>query len=212
MTLDHLFVCVDDLPAAEHCLVDFGLQFGRHTVHRGQGTANACAFFDNTYLEILCPHDDRELHSEPVRPLALWERLHWRETGACPYGIALRPEPGEPALPTWSYAAAYLPPGETIPIVTPRNAARGPLVFLLPETWSMHRWPSSAHRGACRRVTRITLSGPETSPVSSRLRSLRDIPLDLKPAAEHHLELEWDNGAAREGHDFRPALPLAIRC
>src|SRR3989441_10058424 len=32
---------------SEEGLSDFGLQFSRRRIHRGQGTANACAFFDN---------------------------------------------------------------------------------------------------------------------------------------------------------------------
>jgi len=36
--------------------------------HQGQGTANACAFFDNAYLELLWRHDDDDLQSEVVRP------------------------------------------------------------------------------------------------------------------------------------------------
>ena len=88
MELDHVFVCVDDASAAEQALADFGLQFSVHAVHQGQGTANACAFFENAYLELLWRHDDHELRSEVVRPLALWERVRWRHTGASPFGLA----------------------------------------------------------------------------------------------------------------------------
>lgn len=75
LELDHVFICVDEAPAAERVLADFGLQFGLHAIHPGQGTANSCAFFDNAYLELLSRHDDDELQSAAVRPLALWERV-----------------------------------------------------------------------------------------------------------------------------------------
>ena len=52
---------------------------------------NACAFFDNAYLELLWRHDDDELQSDVVRPLGLWERVRWEDTGASPFGIAFRP-------------------------------------------------------------------------------------------------------------------------
>ena len=94
MELDHVFVCVDDPLAAEATLADFGVTFGLHAIHTGQGTANACAFFDNAYLELLWRHDDGGLQSEAVRPVALWERVRWRQTGASPFGIALRPADG----------------------------------------------------------------------------------------------------------------------
>jgi len=33
----------------------------------------------------------------------------------------------------------------------------------------------------------------------------------LKPAAEHHLELDWDGATSGEFHDFRPTVPLVLR-
>src|SRR5437879_3127395 len=92
LAVDHVFICVENPHAAERALADFGLQFGRRRIHQGQGTANACAFFDNAYLELLWRHDDDDLQSEVVRPLGLWERVRWRETGASPFGVALRPD------------------------------------------------------------------------------------------------------------------------
>jgi len=92
LSLDHVFICPEDVSEAESALTRFGLQFGRRGFHRGQGTANACVFFDNAYLELLWGHDDNELRSEAVRQIALWERVRWRETGASPLGIALRAE------------------------------------------------------------------------------------------------------------------------
>lgn len=88
-----MFICVDDPPAAERVLAAFGLTFDLRAIHHGQGTANACAFFDNAYLELLGRHDDAALRCEAVRPLALWERVRWRETGASPFGVGLRPDP-----------------------------------------------------------------------------------------------------------------------
>src|SRR5258708_38002962 len=72
LAVDHVFICVENPHAAERALADFGVQFGRRRIHQGQGTANACAFFDNAYLELLWRHDDDELQSEVVRPLGLW--------------------------------------------------------------------------------------------------------------------------------------------
>jgi hypothetical protein len=109
--LDHVFMAVDDAVDAERTLTGFGLAFGLHAVHHGQGTANACAFFDNAYLELLWRHDEAELQSARVRSLGLQERLRWRETGACPLGVALRAPDPLPTIPTWAYEAGFLPPG-----------------------------------------------------------------------------------------------------
>src|SRR6187401_3735688 len=105
LSLDHVFICPENPDAAERALTDFGLQLSRRTTHRGQGTANSCAFFDNAYLELLWRHDDDELQSDVVDPLGLWQRVRWRETGASPFGIAFRPENSEVAVETWTYIA-----------------------------------------------------------------------------------------------------------
>ena len=193
-------------------LADFGVQFDLHAIHTGQGTANACAFFDNAYLELLSRHDDRELQSELVRPLALWERIRWRQIGASPFGIALRGTDVERSVPTWPYEAAFLPPGHSIPIVTRRNAGHEPLVFLIPPTLPIRLRTPRAHHGRHRHVTRVTVAGPRVSalPVDVSQRCAPGV-LTLQPATEHHLELDWDGGRAGESRDFRPALPLVIR-
>ena len=84
--LDHVFFATPDLAGVERALSDVGLRFSRHVVHEGQGTANACSVFQNAFFEVLGIHDVDELKSELVHPLALYERIHWADTGACPLG------------------------------------------------------------------------------------------------------------------------------
>ena len=216
LAVDHVFICVENPHAAERALADFGVQFGRRRIHQGQGTANACAFFDNAYLELLWRHDDDELQSEVVRPLGLWERVRWRETGASPFGVAFRSENGEVPIETWPYEAPFLPQGTNIPIVTPRFMWHEPLVFLYvsqpPVTAQSESQPPREHRGERRRLTRVTVYGPEAPRPSQGLSVLRGLGvLGLKPAAEHHLELDWDGATSGEFHDFRPIVPLVLR-
>ena len=212
LELDHVFICVDEAPAAERALADFGMQLGLRAIHEGQGTANACAFFDNAYLELLSPRDDQELQSAAVRPLALRERVRWRQTGASPFGIALRAEDVEPSIDTWPYAAAFLPPGKHIPIVTAPNAGHAPLIFLIPATLPIRVRRPQAHRGRHRRLTRVMVSGPGVSAVPAEVRTLCDPEaLAIRQAPEHQLELEWDGAGSGESHDFRPTLPLVLR-
>ncbi|QKD80938.1 hypothetical protein HPC62_01035 [Thermoleptolyngbya sichuanensis A183] len=108
LELDHIFVCMPSLAADAQRLVEFGLQPGRSRIHAGQGTEDVCFFFDNAYLELLGLHDQAEVRSPLVAPLRLWERLHWQQTGACPFGISLRLKAGTldtRSSETWSYAA-----------------------------------------------------------------------------------------------------------
>ena len=212
LELDHVFICVEEIATTERVLADFGIHFDPRTVHGGQGTANACAFFDNAYLELLSPHDERELRSPTVRPLALWDRIHWRRTGASPFGIALRTEKVDLSIKTWPYEAAFLPPGKSIPIVTAPNAADEPLVFLIPATLPGRLRSPQAHRGKHRRLTRVGVSGPRVSPLSADVRRLCDREvLAVGRAPEHRIELDWDSGGSGGSHDFRPTLPLVLR-
>ena len=217
LSLDHVFICPEDASAAESALTRFGLQFGRRGLHRGQGTANACAFFDNAYLELLWRHDDNELRSGAVRPIALWERVRWRETGASPFGIALRAERNPLPEETWGYEAPFLPPGARIPIVTPRGRPQEPLVFISlvsqePGRLPLEQRPPLEQRGAHRRLTRATVSGPEMATLSQGVRMLCELgAFGAREGAEPLLELEWDGASRGECHDFRPTLPLILR-
>src|SRR5258708_12270977 len=119
LAVDHVFICVENPHAAERALADFGVQFGRRRIHQGQGTANACAFFDNAYLELLWRHDDDDLQSEVVRSLGLWERVRWRETRASPFGSAFPPEKREGPLETSPEHGPLPPPLTPTPFLPP---------------------------------------------------------------------------------------------
>lgn len=212
LELDHVFICAPDPRVAERALTDAGVQIGLRAIHSGQGTSNACAFFDNAYLELLLPHDDHELDSAPVRPLALRDRLRWRQTGASPIGVALRAGDVVPSVTTWPYAAPFLPRGSTIPIVTPPDTAHLPLLFLIPTALPVRRQPPQEHRGRHRRVTRVSLCGPRVTELASAVAALcNPAAVVLRQAADHHLELEWDDALTDQRHDARPALPLTLR-
>lgn len=212
MQLDHLFICCENASVAEQSLVAFGLQFGLHSVHPGQGTANSCAFFENAYLELLSPHDDNELQSEIVRPLALWERLHWRQTGASPFGVAFRSDDKGSAVKTWHYDAPFLRPGLGLPIVTPQRMPDEPLIFLIPQSLPIRLASATEHRGKRRTITGITLRGPRVSPSPFQPHEPQNLEVFLlTKGAEHLLELDWDRQSAGESWDFRPTLPLVLR-
>ncbi len=66
-----------------------GCSRGDRAFTLGQGTENVYFFFDNAYLELLELHDETAARSLVVAPLRLWERIHWQQTGAYPFGICL---------------------------------------------------------------------------------------------------------------------------
>jgi hypothetical protein len=217
LSLDHVFICPENPKLAERVLADFGLQFSHRGIHRGQGTANTCAFFDNAYLELLWRDNDEELQSEVVSPVGLWQRVRWRETGASPFGVSFRSDDGDVPVDTWAYDAPFLPVGATIPVVTPRFRWREPMTFISPMSQAPIEMPVEqklvlTHRGMHHRMTSVLIHSPEATEISAGLAELcgRGI-IELKPAAEHCIDLEWDGAECGESYDFRPTLPLVLR-
>lgn len=217
LELDHVFVCPEEPAAAVRALSDFGLEIGARRVHAGQGTANACFFFDNAYLEILWRHDDEELQSDVVRPLALWERVRWRETAASPFGIAFRPG-GEIPVAAWIYDAPFLPAGTGLPIATPEHSPWEPLIFFStispgpPVALPAERRPPLRHRTGHHQVTAVTVCGPEINRFSPAIKTICDLTtLAIRETPEHCLELEWDGAMSAGVQDFRPSVPLVLR-
>lgn len=222
--LDHLFVATSDPAAAEQEMSAFGIAFTRHTVHAGQGTANACASFEGTFLELLWAHDPAELRAPAVQPLGLDARIRWRETGACPFGLAFRPEVSDSGaadwpFPTWGYEAPYLPPGVALPVVTPAGRLDEPLVFIMrrPRPGApgglVAGGASPAHRGAPRTVTRLAVQRPPVpKPTSAGLRWFADQGLvTLASGPSPLLEIDWDGARAGESHRFSEAAPVLLR-
>jgi hypothetical protein len=213
--LDHVFFATADPEGAERAFERVGITFDRRTIHAGQGTANASARFENAFVEILYAHDPAELRSDLVRPLGLSERIRWRETGACPFGLCFRPtvaaEEASRPFTTWPYAAAYLPAGANIPIVTPRAALAEPLVFLSGDPAPAWR---TKRNGLRRRLTGIRIRRPAAPnlPLSAGVRWFSDRGLFVvEDGGDHQLELEWDDGCHSEMSSLAPETPIDLR-
>ena len=220
LELDHVFVCVSEELNIVNTLTDFGLNLSARQIHQGQGTANRCAFFNNAYLELLLHNNNQELQSRAVQAISLGERMQWKKTKASPFGVAFRFEKDtEQNIPmkTWSYDAPFLPDGVTIPIITPLNSIQEPLLFLSLmtkppiERKSVH-CSALEHRGNKRLLTQVKITTSSDQKLSKQLQWFCDRDLvSIAQGAEHHAELEWDNGKERQIFDFRPILPLSIR-
>jgi Glyoxalase-like domain len=203
--LDHVFLTVPELARSERLLAEFGMTFTERGVHRGQGTSNACAMFENAFFELLAAHDLAELESDLVKPLGLHERMQWLGTGACPFGVCFGLSDGgieAAALPfqTWPYAPPYVRAGTSIPIVTPRGHIREPMVFLSTRPRASFRTTHAQHRGATRTLTKICVTLPPLAePVSEGVRWFaQQESFTLKSGPSYLLELEWDGGREQQ--------------
>jgi len=71
MTIDHIFIFTTDFGKIADELIEFGLTEGSGRVHIGQGTTNRKFYFDNFFLEIIWVHNEKEINSEPIKPIGL---------------------------------------------------------------------------------------------------------------------------------------------
>jgi predicted metal-dependent HD superfamily phosphohydrolase len=139
--LDHLFLFVEPDGPEGDALKRLGLAETYRRAHPGQGTANACFAFDNLFLELLWLTSEAEARSAPIARTRLWERSRWAETGACPFGIAVRGDLAGAGVPTWNYRPPYLPEGMAIPVATASDDPALPMVFVSPGTQAPAQWP-----------------------------------------------------------------------
>lgn len=212
--LDHVFVATPD-PKAEASAVEFGLAPTDRRHHEGQGTVNACALFENAYLELLFSANEAELASTLVQPLGLAERIDWKRTGACPFGVCFRPADAAfdgAALPfeTWPYRPAYVAPGSSIPIVTPARQLFEPLVFLSKRPRPPGTEAGVEQRGARRTLTEVIIHSPHDA-TSTAVKWFVDSGLfSIVRSAEYLLEMVWDQGKDGKTERLDPSLPLAV--
>ncbi|WP_019508327.1 VOC family protein [Pleurocapsa sp. PCC 7319] len=219
LELDHVFVCVSNELDLDNIATEFGLNLSTKQIHQGQGTASKCAFFDNAYLEFLFPDNVKELQSNLVQPLSLWERIQWKDTGASPFGVSFRfirnTEQNIP-VPTWSYNAPFLPRGATIPIVTPPNSMYEPLLFISKVTKAPCERNLSnplllEHRGSKHRLTKVKINTTSNPKLSEEVQWFcsRNL-IFITKGTENHVYLEWDVGKEGMTINLKP-IPISIR-
>ena len=212
--LDHVFFATAEHEVVEAGLAESGLVLSAGRVHQGQGTANTYSTFGNAFLEVLFPHDYQELSSDLVRPLGLSERIHWRETGACPFGICFRENGTRDGLcgrpfPTWAYEPPYVPVGVSIPIVTPAGSLAEPLVFL------SFRAPAgtAACRNAFELLTHVEVRRPGNAAQLSKGVSwfVENGLFSMRADSEYLLQLEFDGGREGKTQRISPDVPIVVR-
>ncbi|MDF0597673.1 VOC family protein [Psychromarinibacter halotolerans] len=138
--IDHVFLFPHDLAGVKTLLEAKGLAPSFRRAHPGQGTANVCYCFENTYLELLWVDDATAQQHPGVARTGLIQR----GTGgasACPIGIAWR-DAQDAALDaeTWDYHAPFLPAGMSIAVATESDDPTHPFVFRSPGTSAPSEW------------------------------------------------------------------------
>jgi Glyoxalase-like domain len=212
--LDHVFIlCAPGAPEAD-LLLRLGLREGAPNTHPGQGTACRRFFFQNLYLELLWVADATEAQRPPAKRTRLYARWSGRHSGACPFGVVLRPAAaGDVApFPAWTYRPSYLPAPLALEVATgTRLWEPGLFYFGLPRRPSDLSPQPLAHAGGLGEVTRVRMSVPKAP--TRPLRRVEALGLLSFPRGESpFLALDF-GGAPGEGGstDFRPTLPLGLR-
>lgn len=221
MELDHLFICTSvGAPEVER-LTAVGLTEGQSNLHPGQGTACRRLFFHNAYLELLWVHNEEEARGEAVKPLRLWERWRYRQTGYSPFGLCLRPsgrgdEAGELPFETWAYRPHYLPDPLRIDVAEHPGHPAEPLLFhtsfaVRPDKYPPERRQPLEHPTGFREITQVNISLPEQT-VSKAMKVIEEEGLvRVSPGREQLLEVTFDRAGQGKAADFRPNLPLVFR-
>jgi Glyoxalase-like domain len=213
--LDHLLICVDRPRLGVDELVAAGFAEGSGQIHSGQGTACARFFFDNAFVEFLWSVDDDELASEAVRPTCLRQRMTWRTSGACPFGIALRGR--VPAPPRWHYRAPFLAKQGSLPVWSRPHEAGDPLLFAAPGP-GLDRAAAGEpllHMGGDRfAISAVQVMCPDTSALpgealdtSGMVKALG--PVRFVPARRHALKIVVRSGGS-PFHVSLDTLPVDV--
>lgn len=199
LDLCHLFVFVADPAAALDILTRTGLAESFRRRHPGQGTANVCACFDNSYLELLWAEDESELISAPIVRTRLAERARWRETGASPFGIGLR----RLRVPAWDYRPPFLPEGMSIPVALASEDPRQPFLFrspgeARPDAWTDGRAGDRQKAAGLCEIIGLDLDLPVAPAPAFKVLAEQGL-VTLKPAvtAKAHLTISRAGGGTR---------------
>ncbi len=219
LEFDHLFICTDSGACEADLLASMGLLEGTANTHPGQGTANRRFFFHNAMLELLWVHNAEEATSDPVRPTRLWERWTNRLSGACPFGISLRPAAGGGngiALSGWDYRPPYLPESVRIVVGANSDVLAEPMLFQIPFGKRPDQYPADkmqplAHPAGMREVTRVELVSPAAQSPSPQLQAVTATDqIRLRAGSEYCVELGFDGEVQGRRLDCRPGLPLVM--
>lgn len=209
--LDHVFVCVNRAAPEAEEVAGFGFSEGPANVHPGQGTANRRFFFRNAMLELLWVEDPAEARNEVTAPTQLWERWSQRASGACPFGICVRPASTDESVPfsAQDYRPVWLTADLRI-YIAPAGVKEPMWVFLPFMRRFQHEQRFAPHPNDASEITGLTLTTPLPLRSSAARALIENSVIAVREGPDYLLTLELDHGVRHEHRDFRPLMPLVL--
>lgn len=222
LAFDHVSIMVSPGAPERAALERAGLQISPGVNRNdGQGTASIAVEFQNSYLELMWV--DPSVSVEPSLERAVQKfrnRMNWRTTGWCPFGIALRRATEEKLalpFPTWSWTADWMPKGAEMVMLTPRADTRSPALHIEPRVFTDQDKQAALaakfqHPLGVHRITSVRLVSPQTyQPIAQLLYLQNQKIVGLEAGKEWLLELTFDGGKKKKSEDLRPDLPVILR-
>ena len=164
-------------------------------------------------LELLWVENPVEAQSEQTAPTQLWERWLGRQTGACPFGIIVRPANDQTTVvpfPAKEYRPIWLDPDLRI-YLAPAGLDE-PLSFFMPFLRRLHHEQRFVpHPNGARKITGLELTTPAPLRSFAAQALVESTVFSNRTGPEFLLTIELDGGLRREVSDFRPHLPLVFQ-
>ena len=223
LELDHLFIWVAPDAPEKEMLVKAGFKLDEEVnVHHGQGTASITFSFENSYIELVWVIDeDAAATTGQAINTNLLARAHWTDTGACPFGIALRRKRGSTAALPFAvrpFHAEWMRANDTILYAEGASDLGMPLIFVIPPDLD---WAAAVEGD-------VNLRDSICHPIGSRQLTLTQVTIanttyDIGALGASTNALRFDVGSAplalltldgsRQGQtiSFEPTLPLKIQ-
>jgi hypothetical protein len=228
VAVDHVWIVASPGAPERKLLEDAGFTIAaKQNRHEGQGTSSVTVEFVNGYLELIWVDD--AVSGAPVVVEKFRNRAGWRTSGWSPIGIGLHRVGDDKAplpWPTWKIpAAAWMPEGSAIEMLTPRDNPKGPSVFVTPAVIAVdeernRRVASGStseakdfrHKNGTKRMTAVRVVAPGAEyfaglPVDELGENVR-VATDV--SGGWLLEVTLDDKAQKKLRDFRPGLPLVV--
>lgn len=204
MKADHIFIFAESGKVADK-LVEFGLVEGSSRIHTGQGTINRKFYFENFFLEILWVHNEKEIKSDLVRPIGLWERADHKRNEFSPFGLCIVNDEDNNSLfeNSYKYQPDYFPGGMLIEILKNENQPQLPWTFRLPfKGQKKNDTEPKDHKNGIKSLTKVTFNCKGLT-ADKYLHYFKDQSnIEFTSSNEYGLVLTFDNNQQQERRFF----------
>jgi hypothetical protein len=227
LEVDHLQIYAGGSLPNISALQGLGLNNVNQIVRREtQGTVSILYFFENAYLEIIAIEDEIAFRQYLAQTrINLLERSQWRQTGASPFGIGLRPKPNrfDSQMSMVQHRLLTLGDGETKINFSHPNlvAIQEPMCFTIPHNLALTNWLDRknenhqqliTHPLGIKRLTGVKIKINTHLALTNAVSLLEDNGIiTIERGASPLLELTFDDNAKNKVVDARPILPLQLR-